>query len=106
GAPLVAIVNEALAQQLWPNENPLGKRFHFGGDEGPLTEVVGVAATATIRSLGEDPVPVPYVPLAQAGARNLTLLARTTPGLASPARALRDALHRVDAELPLAQEGS
>ncbi|HWA14846.1 MAG TPA: FtsX-like permease family protein, partial [Gemmatimonadales bacterium] len=106
GAPLVAIVNEAQAQQLWPHENPLGKRFYFGGDEGPLTEVVGVAATTTIRSLGEDPVPMTYVPLAQVGARNLTLLVRTTPGIAAPARALRDALHRVDPELPLAQEGT
>jgi predicted permease len=106
GAPLVAIINETLAQQLWPGEAPLGKRFHFGGDDGPLTEVIGVTANASIRSLGEDPVPMTYVPIAQVGARNLTLLVRVAPGLASPGRALRDALHRVDPELPLAQEGS
>lgn len=106
GAPLVAIVNEAMAHQLWPNENPLGKRFHFGSEQGPLTEVVGVTANATIRSLGEDPVPMTYVPLSQGGPRNLTLLVRVAPGTVSPVRPLRDALHRVDPELPLAQEGS
>jgi predicted permease len=106
GAPPVAIINEAMAHQLWPNDNPLGRRFHFGGEDGPLTEVVGVTANATIRSLGEDPVPMTYVPLAQGGARNLTLLARVAPGTASPVRPLREALHRVDPEMPLAQEGS
>lgn len=106
GAPLVAIINEAMAKQLWPGEEALGKRIYFGGDDGPLTEIVGVTANASIRSLGEEPVPVTYVPIAQSGARNLTLLARVAPGLAAPTRALRDAIHRVDPELPLAQEGS
>jgi predicted permease len=105
GAPPVAIINETMAKQLWPGEDPLGKRIYFGGDDGPLTEIVGVTANASIRSLGEQPVPMTYVPIAQSGARNLTLLARAAPGLTAPTRALREAIHRVDPDLPLAQEG-
>lgn len=104
-APLVAIVNQAMAQRLWPGENPLGKRIHFGDTQGPLTEIVGVASNANIRSIGEDPVPVTYVPLAQSGGRNLTFLVRTRPGLPAPTSALRAALHRVDPDMPLSQEG-
>ncbi len=104
-APLVAIVNEAMAQRLWPGENPVGKRLHFGSSEGPLTEIVGVAANSNVRSIGEHPVPTTYVPLAQSGGRNLTYLVRTRPGLAPPTRELRSALHRIDPDMPLSLEG-
>jgi putative ABC transport system permease protein len=106
GAPLVAIVNETLAARLWPGEDPVGKRLRFGGGtDGPLTEVVGVAANAKYRSLGEDPVRMIYVPLAQSPGQSLAMLVRVPPGVPAPTRALRLALADVDPEMPLSQEG-
>jgi predicted permease len=107
GAPAVSIINEKLAEQLWPGENPIGKRVRFGGiRDGTPTEVVGVAANANYRAIGEAPVPMFYLPLAQSGGRNLTLLVRTAPGAVVPIRDLRNALHQVDPDMPLSQEGA
>lgn len=64
-APRVALVNERLAEELWPGRDPLGKRFSFTGQEGPWVEVVGVTKTGKYHLLFEDPQPYFYVPLAQ-----------------------------------------
>ncbi len=105
-SPRVAVINETLAARLWPGENPIGKRFKFGSvEDGDVTEVIGVAANASYRSIGETGIPMVYVPLVQSGGRSLTLLVRTAPGMASPTRALRAALHRIDPDLPVMQEG-
>src|SRR5262249_4036135 len=64
-APRVALVNERLAEELWPGRDPLGKRFSFTGHEGPWVEVVGVTKTGKYHLLFEGPQPYFYVPLAQ-----------------------------------------
>jgi putative ABC transport system permease protein len=53
GAPLVAIVDESLAQTFWPNQDPIGKRLHIGGGGGnaPWTTVVGVVRHVRNRTL-------------------------------------------------------
>ncbi|MFZ3245716.1 MAG: ABC transporter permease [Candidatus Acidiferrales bacterium] len=77
-APLVAIVNQAMAQQLWPNENPIGKRFSLKSDTGPFVQVVGVAANGKYIFLGWSNQPYFYVPLAQNYASYRTLQLRTS----------------------------
>lgn len=46
GAPLVVIVNQRLAQQAWPGQNPIGKRFRIGMQamQTPWATVVGEVA--------------------------------------------------------------
>src|SRR6267378_1173150 len=41
GTP-VAIINEAMARQFWPGQDPVGKRLRPGPPSVPFTEVVGV----------------------------------------------------------------
>ena len=60
-----AIVNETMAKQFWPKENPIGKRFSLTSDSGPFVEIVGVARDGKYRVLAEDPMPYLYIPLAQ-----------------------------------------
>ncbi len=45
GSPLVVIVDQALAQRLWPGEDPIGKRIGVDREGRPFREVVGVIPT-------------------------------------------------------------
>jgi hypothetical protein len=56
----VAIINEALAKQLWKTQDPVGQKMTFF-EEKSSTEVIGVVPTGKYRTLGEAPVPVAYL---------------------------------------------
>jgi predicted permease len=64
-APRVAIVNQAMANRFWPNQDPLGKRFSLKSAGGPFIEVVGVAHDGQYFFLSPDSSPYFYVPFAQ-----------------------------------------
>jgi predicted permease len=64
-APLVAIINQTMARQLWPGEYPIGKRFRTEKDSNPLIEVVGLVGDGKYQNIMEDPQPWFYVPLRQ-----------------------------------------
>ncbi len=64
-APLFAIVNQTMAHQFWPNEDPLGKRFSLKSPTGPFAEIVGVAGDGKYVFIGWDKEPYFYVPQAQ-----------------------------------------
>ena len=70
-APGVALINQSLAKQLWPNEDPLGQHVIVGKDMGPtlegepVREIIGVVADTHNSGLGQPPVPMMMVPIAQ-----------------------------------------
>ncbi|HET8772928.1 MAG TPA: ABC transporter permease [Thermoanaerobaculia bacterium] len=91
-APWVAIVNQRMAHQLWPSQDPIGKtlvQVRGPADKQTLT-VVGVARDGKYRYLGEEPAPFIYVPLQQQYQSQTTIVARSTQGqrLAGELRAL------------------
>jgi predicted permease len=107
GSQLVVIINETLARQMWPGEDPIGKRLTSASPEGPST-VIGVAAD--VRSRGAS-LPVPptfYVPLGQLEHvawswtnRALFLVARTDGDPAALQPAIRSAISGIDPTVPL-----
>ncbi|HXG65879.1 MAG TPA: FtsX-like permease family protein, partial [Blastocatellia bacterium] len=66
-APRVAIVNKALADSIWPNEDAVGKRFQFGGRgaDDPWLSVVGVVGDVHATGLQTAPGPQFYLSHAQ-----------------------------------------
>ncbi len=95
----VVVVNETMAERFWPGQDPLGKRYTFFGDPGPV-EVIGVVRDIKYGTLGEDPQPYCYEPHSQRYSSNMTLLLRSdgNPG-AALALAQRE-LRAMDPMLP------
>jgi len=77
-APLVAIVNQTMAHQFWPNEDPIGKRFSVKSATGPFVEIVGLTGNGKYVFIGWDREPYFYVPLAQNYMAYRTLQVRTS----------------------------
>lgn len=101
GSPDVAIVNQALAQRLWPGEDPIGRRFLVGAAPQEVRlEVVGVAQNAKYVSLMEEANrPAFYRPLSQRFAPSVTILARTAGPPLATVPAIRSHVTAVDPDL-------
>jgi predicted permease len=65
GAPRVAIVNETLAERIWPGQDPIGRRLTIPFLGGAAWQVVGVARNSKYLAIFEDPLPYFYLPIAQ-----------------------------------------
>jgi predicted permease len=69
--PPVAIINQALAKQFWPNSDPLADRIVIGHGVGPAfdqevpRQIIGVVGDVRDGALNRDPRPNMYVPSAQ-----------------------------------------
>jgi putative ABC transport system permease protein len=73
----VAIVNEKLARDYWPGQDPLGKRIQLPGEK-TMRQVVGIALNANYSNFAEPPQSCVYVPLEQNYSDAMTLYVRTT----------------------------
>ena len=73
-APPVAIVNETLARQLWPDQSPVGRSFIVNGDR---LEVVGVVQNGKYMFVWEPPRAMVFRPLAQGVPSRATLMVRS-----------------------------
>jgi putative ABC transport system permease protein len=71
GAPGVAMINEALAKEYWPHEDPVGRHVLIGKGLGPefasegVREIVGIVGDTHNTGLGHPPDPAMIVPVAQ-----------------------------------------
>ena len=72
-SPRVVVIDDAMAQQLWPNEDPLGKRIRFGGIDAnataPWLTVVGVVGRVKQYTLDGDSRIALYLAHTQSPAR-------------------------------------
>jgi len=97
----VVIVNQRMAQVLWPNESAVGKRIFIGVDSHDPLEVVGVVKTGKYRTLAEDPRMFFYYPLSQRRPGIMTMVMRTNGDPRNFVGALRHEVQQLDRAVPM-----
>jgi predicted permease len=105
GSVPVAIVNERMSERYWPNEDPVGRTFHFDS-ETIERHIVGVVRTIKYQTLGETPQPAVYLPFRQNYADSLTLYVRTDGDPSRTIGAVQRELRAIDGQLPLENAAS
>jgi len=105
-SPRVIIIDQAMAEQYFPGEDPIGKRLGVdvgNDDEGwVMREIVGVVARMRFHPIDEmAPIPVIYCPMAQAQRTSLGIFVRSTLGAASLTKAIHDASAPIDPNQPV-----
>jgi predicted permease len=99
-APKIVIINEAMANRFWPEQDAIGKRFKFFGDT-DYRMVVGIARDSKVNSLTEQRRPFVYVPMQQEYAPQMTLYVRALGDTKSTVAALRSEIQGIDPNLSL-----
>jgi predicted permease len=102
--PKVAVVNRALAEKFFPNENAVGQTFEADQEDivGPI-QIVGIATDTRYANLRENTPPIFYVPYVQnvngPGRMMVELRTAAAPGSVLPQA--RGAVESLDMDLPL-----
>jgi macrolide transport system ATP-binding/permease protein len=93
----VAIVMDATARRLWPNQDPVGKVFSFQGEHSwTLLQVVGVAKNTRTSSLGADDAYFFYFPPSPEHQVEAKLLVRYRSSFAAASKGIREAVGGLD----------
>lgn len=102
--PRVAIVDDYMAQQLWPNQDPIGKRLHIGGiseTNSPWITVVGVVGRVKQYTLDSDSRIAYYLPQTQYVTRAMNVVMRGSNDPVALAGAVKQQIHELNPDLPL-----
>ena len=114
GTPHVAVVNQAMARELWPDESAIGRRVRIPeyiksttyfrlaapGSDGWF-EIIGVVGDTPNVGLHEPPAPSIYVPYTLMLSDSLNVILRTSHDPLSMTRSIREAVRTVDPHQPV-----
>lgn len=99
-SPHVAIINQALARQYFPGQDPIGKRF--GNDDldpKSIRQIVGVVADIRDGSLDSEIWPAEYLPCTQSPDMDFSLIVRSAQSGGSVLSSMRDLIRRIDSQI-------
>ena len=97
----VIVINQRMAEILWPSESAVGKKIFIGADSKDPLEVVGVVKTGKYRTLAEDPKPFYYYSMDQLRPRTMALVMRPNVDPLSIVGAIRSEVAAIDRRVPL-----
>jgi predicted permease len=103
--PRVVIIDEHMANQLWPGEDPLGKRIRTGGfdvtPDTPWMTVVGVVGRVKQDSLDADSRIAYYRYQGQTPSRAMNVVVRTSSNPSGLAPAVTGQIRELDPDMPI-----
>lgn len=102
--PRVAIIDDYMGRQLWPNQDPIGKRLHIGGineTDSPWITVVGVVGRIKQYTLDSDSRIAYYLPQTQYVTRAMNVVMRAGSDPVALTGAVRQQIREVNPDLPL-----
>jgi predicted permease len=99
GTPVV-VVNETMAAQFWPNEDPVGHTVQIFGIDTPW-QVVGVARTIKYNFIGEEPIAYMYLPLEQNHGSQVVVQVRASGDPSPVLGTVRRELQQMEPTMPL-----
>src|ERR1051326_1986521 len=106
-APLVMIINQQTAREIFPDENPVGKRITFGNtdqNQQPVWfEIVGVVANVRSLELREEPEAEIYFSSLQDYWPAMSLVVRSSVEPSSLSASVRQVVNEVDKSVPVSQ---
>ena len=97
----VAVVNEAVAKKYFPGEDAVGKRFGQSPEQQGDVEIIGVVGDTKYANLRDAAPPTVYMPFPDETQRSATFEIRTAGDATAAMTAVREAVKRVDANVPL-----
>ncbi len=102
-SPKVIVINETLANRLWPGEDPVGKRIKQGFPENdtPWREVVGVVSDVKLNGIERDTPLQAFLPTAHEPARSFALIIRTKSEPLAFASTVEQTIRSLDKDLPV-----
>ena len=96
----VVIVNQKMAEQLWPAQDPIGRRFSINGLKGPWLEVIGVTRVVKFQLPAEKPTAGYYTPLLQTYRSEQVLQVHAQGDPLRMAPAVRAEVRALDPDMP------
>ena len=100
GATPVIIINEAMAKQFYPDEEPIGRHLHIF-NRPPAREIVGIAKNIKYNSVGEPPTSHMYVPIEQSYSAQVTVQVRAAGEPDAVLGTVRRELQQLEPAMPL-----
>jgi putative ABC transport system permease protein len=100
-APRVAIINETMARQHFPNEDPIGKRINITNGPDTWREIVGIVGDIKQYGVDKATSAQSYEPFAQVPFSSVNVVVRTNGSPAALLGALRPAVYSVDKDQPI-----
>jgi len=97
----VAIINETMAKQFWPGDDPIGHHFRIKKSDSPVVEVVGVARYARYTGIFDPPDSYIYLPESQNYSASRVLHIRTSQRETSLAPEIQSLVRSLDPDLPV-----
>lgn len=98
----VIVINNTMAQRIFPNEDPIGKRIRFSDDpKVPWAQVVGVVGDIKHEGLDAKPFMETYLPVPQSPRPLMAVMIRTTNDPTNLVSAARNSVLEVDRDQPV-----